>query len=289
MKRLFSERHGGMRPRVFEKLCEDSRAALLNLVQSRVDEEWFGLSFPNKCDDGYVYAGTNVQNLKVTMRGYQLLLPWDPEPYSDEQVFDLIEFSYEYIAEPKTIEFHRYMGHHHYSYDQETGRLQFANDVNRILERNGIAFELSKGEVVRLSSAVLNYTLIQFDFNTGDIALDNMLAVAKEKFLNRSLEVRKESLEKLWDAWERLKTITPGKDKKAGILSLLDGAAQEPIFRNVLENEATSLTEMGNRFMIRHTEMDRVQISESTQVDYFFQRMFAMIVLLLKSRQPLSG
>jgi hypothetical protein len=66
--------------------------------------------------------------------------------------------------------------------------------------------------------------------------------------------VRRESLEKLWDAWERLKTLEPGKDKKASTTALLDKVSSEPMFRAYLEHEATRLTEIGNTFMIRHTE-----------------------------------
>jgi hypothetical protein len=33
------------------------------------------------------------------------------------------------------------MSHSHYSYDQQAGRDRFADDVNRIFERNGMAFE----------------------------------------------------------------------------------------------------------------------------------------------------
>lgn len=50
-------------------------------------------------------------------------------------------------------------------------------------------------------------------FTTGDQDLDRLLETAREKFLNRAFEIRKEGLEKLWDAWERLKTIEPGADK----------------------------------------------------------------------------
>src|SRR5580658_7191622 len=65
--------------------------------------------------------------------------------------------------------------------------------------------------------------------------------------------------------------------------ALLDKAATEPNFRDRLETEARELTEIGNRFMIRHTEMDKVPIADSAHVDYLFQRMFALIRLLLKA------
>ena len=73
--------------------------------------------------------------------------------------------------------------------------------------------------------------------------------------------------------WQRQK-------KRAG--ALLDKAATEPNFRGMLEQKAKELTEIGNRFMIRHTETDKIPIEDLLQVDYLFQRMFSIIILLLK-------
>jgi hypothetical protein len=95
--------------------------------------------------------------------------------------------------------------------------------------------------------------------------------------------VRKEGLEKLWDAWERLKTIEPGADKKAQVNIILDKAAAEPVLRERIETEARELNLIGNNLMIRHTEVGKPPVAESAQVDYLFHRMFAMIRLLLKS------
>jgi hypothetical protein len=120
-------------------------------------------------------------------------------------------------------------------------------------------------------------------FRTRDADLDRLLETAREKFLNRSLEVRKEGLEKLWDAWERLKTIEQGKDKSAQAKAILDKAATEPMLRERLECEARELNFIGNNLMIRHTEVGKPPVVESAHVDYLFHRMFAMVRLLLKS------
>ena len=98
---------------------------------------------------------------------------------------------------------------------------------------------------------------------SGDNILDELLEASRNKFLNRSLDVRRESLEKLWDAWERLKTIEPGKDKKASSEVVLDKTSTEPAFRELIETEAKELTEIGNQFMIRHTETNKVPIAKS--------------------------
>ena len=87
----------------------------------------------------------------------------------------------------------------------------------------------------------------------------------------------------MWDAWERLKTVEPGKDKKAKATALLDRVTNELTLRQTIDEEALALTGIGNRFMIRHTETDKIPITSSVHVDYFFHRMFAFWRLLLRS------
>ncbi|MGI8508580.1 MAG: hypothetical protein ACR2MQ_04580 [Gemmatimonadaceae bacterium] len=299
MKKLFTERHGEAKPRISEVLGNDVRDGLLELVAARVDEEWFGSTYPERCADGYPNAGTDRQKLRAALKMYRLTLPsldqqpsvsWGepipepPAPPTDAEVFDLLEFSYEVIAEPIPGQYHSYMGHTHYTYDQEKGRERFAADMNRIFERNGIAFEVRDGEVSRLAPAPLHQALALAQFSTGDTTLDVLLEDARRKFLHRDFKMRSESLEKIWDAWERLKTIEQAKDKKASVGAILDKAAiAAPAFRDRLEKEAKELTEIGNSFMIRHTEVGKVPITESGHVDYLFHRVFALIALLLRS------
>lgn len=287
MKKLFTERHGAIKPQVAETLDATARDALLTLIRARMDEEWFGLCFPERCRDGHAHAGTDFNKLRATMNGYGLLWPSEPFEHdclpTDGQVFDLVEFTYEHVAEALNPEFHSYGSHSHYSYDQLQGQAKFATDVNRIFERNGIAFELADGEVRRLIPVPLHQELTRSIVHTGDDPLDQMLATATEKYLHRDPAVRRESIEKLWDAWERLKTIEAGKDKKTSTANILDKAATEPGFRNLLEIEALQLTDIGNKFMIRHSEVGKVPITEPRHVDYLFQRLHAAIWLLLHS------
>ena len=286
MKKLFTERHGHLKPRIAEALDGPTRDGLLALVDARIDEESFGLAFPAKCDDGYAYAGTDFHKLKDMMNGYCVIWPGGVDrdhPPTDAQVFDLLEFAYEFVAEAKDPFYHSYMSHSHYSYDLETGRATFAHDVNRMFERNGIAFALDDGEVIRIAPTVIHEDLEISVFQTGDATLDRLLEVSRGKFLNRSMDVRRESLEQLWDAWERLKTLEPGRDKRESSRLLLDKVTAEPALRTRLEREAQELTAIGNEFMIRHTETDKLPIAEPAHVDYLFHRMFSMIRLLLKA------
>jgi hypothetical protein len=286
MKKLFTDRYGQGLPRTREELDEESRNAIWALISARVTEEWFGYSFNDQCGDGYPYAGTATGRLQRDMAAYRIL--WPPEqidanpPATDGQVFDAIEYSYQHIAEPTDPSYHSYMSHSHYGYNQEAGRARFQDDINTLFQRNGLAFELRDGEVTRISPAVLHEALDQAIFKTGDVELDKLLEVAREKFLNNSLDVRKEGLEKLWDAWERLKTVEPGKDKLEQVTAILDKVATEPTFRKQLDDEGKLLTWIGNNFMIRHTETNKIPIADSEHFDYLFHRMFAIVRLLLR-------
>jgi hypothetical protein len=266
MKRLFTERHSAAKPRTAEVLDDATRQVLWTFLASRIEEEWFGYAFPSPCSDGYVYAGTSWGRLSEALALYNLPFPKRGTsedavvPDTDGMIFDLIEFSYEHIAQPSDPSFHSYTGDNHYSYNQEAGRTQFTEDINRIFERNGIAYNLEHGEIVRLAPAVLHESLGAAVFQTGDVLLDELLETSRQKFLNRSLDIRREGLEKLWDAWERLKTVEPGRDKRMQATALLDKAATEPRFRERLETEAKELTDIGNKFTIRHTETDKIPI-----------------------------
>jgi hypothetical protein len=124
---------------------------------------------------------------------------------------------------------------------------------------------------------------------SGDATLDQLLAEAIARFRDPAPGRRKEGLERLWDAWERLKTIDHASNKRLSVTALLDRAAEAGPFREVLENESRSLTDVGNTFHIRHFETGRVAVRRDSHVDYLFHRLFALIHLLLYARTIEDG
>jgi len=124
---------------------------------------------------------------------------------------------------------------------------------------------------------------------SGDIVLDALLADACAKFKDPSPNSRQVGVEKLWDAWERLKSLDNSDDKRASVGMLLDSATSDPAFRSVLETEARALTAVGNNFQIRHFETSRSAISRPEQLDYLFHRLFALLHLLLFNRRRGTG
>jgi len=288
MAPYFSESELGPRLRISEEISGVVWGAIVALIRSRIVDGSFGPRYGAECPDGQGIYGVDEQTFVLALRGEvpDISLPLNPAQIPPTlAILDLIQFCYQSVAKPSQVSWHEFFKHWHLNFDQDQGRETFRNDVDRIFRRNGIAYELTLGgDIVRIGPPVLMGELMNMIFATGDDELNQMLEAARKKLLNPDLIVRKEALEKLWDAWERIKTLEiPGEgNKPASVKQLLDKAAREPRFRNVLEKEARELTEIGNTFQIRHTETHKPPIERSEQVDFLFHRLFAMIRLALK-------
>jgi hypothetical protein len=287
----FSERENGSRPRVVEEINSNVWGGIFAVVKSSLANESFGKSFPDQCPDGTAICGIDEGVLSATLKGEIPDIEWPLDQNSIPDLLttlDLIEFCHKYIAYPIENGYHDYFKHQHYKFDVEKGQIKFRESINSIFSRNGIIYELNKtGQIIRLAPEGLREQLQQSVFVTQDSDLDILLNTARAKFLNPNIEVRKEAIEKLWDAWERLKTIEPG-DKKTSIETLLKKISPEMNFYGRLNQEANELTYIGNNFRIRHHETDKTPIESSDQVDYLFHRMFSLIYLILKTTNRLE-
>jgi hypothetical protein len=167
------------------------------------------------------------------------------------------------------------------------GSGHYADDFHSFSQKIARPFLRDLGRLVNLRAEppVLSEAIARPFTPSGDSVLDGLLNSARDGFRSPNPATRRTALEKLWDAWERLKT-TDNTDKKSAVARLLDRAASEPGFRAVLEAEARALTDIGNTFQIRHFEMSRTQIDSAAHVDYLFHRLWALIWLLLRARQP---
>jgi hypothetical protein len=119
---------------------------------------------------------------------------------------------------------------------------------------------------------------------SGDDTLDTMLREACQKFRDPAPAARREAVERLWDAWERLKSLDHATNKRISVDVLLSTATDDAALRAVLEAEAKTLTSIGNDFHIRHFEANRSAISRIEHYEYLFHRLFALMYLLLFTR-----
>lgn len=186
---------------------------------------------------------------------------------------------------PKQGGYHRFFQHYHLEFDGSAGRAEFRKNINRIFRRNGVAFTLTEGgSIERTISETLSNELRLANFRTGDAELDELLESARQKFLAPSEDDHRDALEKLGDAWERLKTVDVVEDKNwAAKRCLMKRLAQIDNSSGTCWNRKRALTGAGNSLRIRHSETKQERLGTSDQMDYMFRRMFALINLILKT------
>ena len=301
MNDYFSDRENGPRARTEQVISPVVWAGLVATVQALINSGAFGLRFPERCPDGQAVCGCDTDALAASVIAEMPGLAWpletmclvedgflsQREPFAPDTllILDFIEFIYASVAKPIPGKHHDFFSHHHLTFDQQSGQEEFRATVNRIFSRNGVAFEmLSTGRIVRVLPPVLGEDLKRTIFRTGDRTLDNMLDECRAKFSDRNPLLRREALERLWDGWERLKSLADPGDKNRSIKIILDATAAEPSLRARLEGEATELNSIGNSHLIRHSEVNQVPVIDVDQVDYLFHRLFAMIQLILRKK-----
>ena len=162
-------------------------------------------------------------------------------------------------------------------------------DVQSFCVSSQISYDVAlDGTIIRFGLEPLSAVLTDAFFRTGDTELDGLLHSARQKYLDRDTSTHRESIERLWDAWERLKTIEPGKDKPAQISALFSRLSVGTEFREMIDKEGRELTVIGNTFMIRHTETNKIPISVEAEVDFLFHRLFSLVWILLRETGRVS-
>ena len=282
-RRYFSERERGRARRVATRIDSSTAASLVAIVNHELLNPAAGSDLPKYCDECDVSFSANQRLLSYRASRDIRGVAWDSKANSVKitnsmAILDLLEMCYEMVVVP--------------AYDEDCDparpncgrwvrRKMYRDLVNRILERDLLAYELNEdGQIARVGAPILSDAILDVTFQTGDGELDEMLEMARDKFVSRNPATRREGLEKLWDAWERLKSIETQGGKGKPVDWLLDQATTGD-FRPNLEAERSALDRIGNEFQIRHFGQKQKCLDEDHLVDYLFHRMFSMIYLLL--------
>ena len=288
MTRYWTDQEYGARPQTIDVIDERVWDGLRSLISTCLDDGSFGYRFPAECPDGGAAFGCNWQAfghmLRAEVRDIDWPLPDQGLPPTDV-ILDVLVFCASAVGKPIKESYHPYFRHDHLSWDREAGLARFLSDVNRIFARNGVAYELTPdGQARRLLPEPLAEALRSTVFKTGDDETDRLLEAARLRIASPKEDDRRDALEKLWDAFERVKTLEPGSDKRQRADALLDRAAVPGTgFREMLGEEALALTRIGNTFRIRHSEVDQERLSSLEHLDYLFWRMFAFVRMVLKA------
>ena len=89
------------------------------------------------------------------------------------------------------------------------------------------------------------------------------------------------AVEKLWDAFERIKTYF-GPDKKKAVEILIKQISGD-LNNTHFNEEFKKFTNIGNNYRIRHHETNKAEIKEDKYLSYLFFSMLNLLNLCLVS------
>lgn len=161
----------------------------------------------------------------------------------------------------------------------------FQNQINEIFDEAGLLFTLTEKKIVErtVENSVLTPEIENAVQNISEFGTKELLQEAILLFRQPNPTARKDSVEKIWDAFERLKTYYTSLDKRSSAAKVVnDMSGQQPDFMSLFNEEFKTLTQIGNSFRIRHHETDKIDITDSNHFDYFFNRCLSLIALAIK-------
>lgn len=293
VQEYFSERELGKKELKSEKVTVAVFNGIVSLYKKY--QKNFSYDFPDTCPDNDMVCGTNVQLLNAAIKAQipdmetPIDIKWnerDEKEVDKYSILDLIEYCYSKIVDINEKSYHDWFMHFHIFFpESQNEKENFREEVNQIFSRNGLVFYLDKdGMIKRQLPAELDYLLQNLNIRTKDDILNELVNSAIGNIRKPKEFDRKIALEKVWDAFERIKTFYDNnpKKKKVSAQKLISNIAEgTPEFDVILESEFKALTDIGNNFQIRHFEISKIRISSMKQVDYLFYRMISLIDLCL--------
>lgn len=303
----YTERHGMRRPvaKTYD-ISIEKYALLFHCCEKYYNN--LAWKYPAQCPDGQGCCGLDYEQFRLDLR-YEIptlyrddsgriaipaihhnVFEGDSQPeYDQYALLDLIEFFAENVHDAVIGSFHSYWGHHHLTC-QNSRKVcaQFRDEINDIFRKTGLLYELNADLQVEriIENNPLTPAIESSIATVGEAGARELLQEAL--LLHRSpypADIRN-AVEKLWDAYERLKTYYTTLNKAKSAEKIVnDMAAGQTPYVILFDTEFRALTKIGNDFRIRHHETDKVEITDVRYYDYFFNRCLSLIALAIQYLQ----
>lgn len=300
----YTERHCMRKPIVKTyDISIEKYALLFHCCEQYYDN--IAWKYPDQCPDGQGCCGIEYEKFCLDMRyeiptlfrdaSDRIAVPvihrsiWGDEKqdeYDQYALLDFIEFFAKNVRDVVIRAYHGYYDHNHLTCKSSRNIcFQFREEINSIFQKTGLLYFLNSDLQIE---RIVENSLITPEM---EAAIDAVKEVGTKELLKEALllhrspypESSRDAVEKIWDAFERLKTYytTMGKrDSAARIVS--DMSSGQPDYNSLFEDEFRTLTTIGNSFRIRHHETDKVDITDIRYYDYFFNRCLALIALAIQ-------
>lgn len=161
----------------------------------------------------------------------------------------------------------------------------FKEEINEIFTEAGLLYELTDEKIIErivenspLTIEIENSFAAVHEVGTRELLKD---AIALYKTPNST--ARQDSVEKIWDAFERLKTYYTESSKKQSAERIVNDMSRgNSEFYDLFNDEFRMLTEIGNKYRIRHHETNKIDITDVRYYDYLFNRCLSLIALAIE-------
>ncbi len=211
------------------------------------------------------------------------------DSYDQFALLDLIEFIAQNIRDITRRNNHSYYRHDHITFDStnETAGY-FVKEINSIFKKTGLLYQLTDQLLVeRIEEAtVLSKEMEVIVNQVQEPGLKELVMTAIQKHKSPYPSDQRDAVEKIWDAFERLKTYYTTMDKKASAARIVnDMAGGNATYIDLFNTEFEMLTKIGNNYRIRHHETNKTDITDQRHYDYFFNRCLSLIALAIQYLQ----
>ena len=152
---------------------------------------------------------------------------------------------------------------------------EFWEMKNVDIEKHNIALQKCREILNKLSEA----DIITETEKIQEKGLKDLLEEAQDYF-RKDKQI---ATEKMWDAFERLKTYYSDLDKKHSADKIIeDMSHNDANYIHLFKEEFNTLREIGNNYRIRHHETDKIDIIDNNYYIYLYYRCLALIDLAKK-------
>ncbi|PHO13721.1 hypothetical protein CPG38_01655 [Malaciobacter marinus] len=297
----FSDIENGVVPRTSEEISIPVWNGIVSIFEEYKNKNYFSENFSEICSDNNQACGfdgklfearlqSEVPNIEKPIQILKKTPVFHGFGEADEKkiidkyaTLDFIEFCHKNIAEPTNGSYHDFFQHYHLTFKKsEELESNFREKINQIFERNGILFYINEDGQINRNISESMKPLINQIYNTADTRLNDLVKLAYDKFVLPKIEDRIFALEKIWDAFERMKTYYIEKNKKESINDLISLVSNNNTeFGTLINTECNALTAIGNNYQIRHFETNKIELTDNKHIDYLFYRMVSIMQLFM--------
>lgn len=296
---LYSKRHGKRAPiektyvinndryTILLNICKNYEKNLTHLFNQVKHHDFTDKDYISFDRKNYLARIKNkISNLYFNQFG-ELEDPDSEDGYDQYALLDLIEFFAQNIKDINE----RWNNNQYRNYKMidilNTSNVfyNFQSSINKFFSESGLLYTLTDDKIIE--RLVENSTLSSDIENTisevKEIGLRELLLDAVDLYKTPNPSARQDSVEKIWDALERLKTYYPLLDKKNSVNKIISNMSNgNDNFSKLFNKEFVELTNIGNEFRIRHHETNKIEITDPKYHDYFFNRCLSLIAIAIE-------